>query len=339
MSFGLMLLIKWNSVVELDTYKTRQLSMYEFNLSNIIDNFIIYNQNNINNLSEKYSVSYKTIEIQIRLHLPYYDEKEILNNKHLLYIIFKKLIKYFNFYAYFNKKILIKNKHILNSKLKGKNDIFLQVGKNIKINLYFKKINNHIIDKVFQKKLHYIKRYRKDTLDSFGFFVNEDDLYPICYASISKCDRKYLFNALKKTNIITNNDYDTILIMTRAFSMENAPKNLMSKFFDKIYNYYKYEDNNYTLILTALNPTLGFKGSIFKGSSYFQFAKSPMVYNYDDSGLYINRKSKLNKVTYLQKIKTPSIIWLARGITKSNQIKLEKNKLIYDILDKEYIEG
>lgn len=108
----------------------------------------------------------------------------------------------------------------------------------------------------------------------------------------------------------------------------------MSKLFDKIYKTYKNNDLNF--ILTALNPMVGFQGSIFKGSSYFIFATSPMEYKYDKNGLYLNRRSSINKQIIKQNIQTPPIVWFGRGLKKYYQEKLENNKNIYNISKEEY---
>lgn len=313
--------------------------MYKYKLSNLIDNFISDNQKNINSLALKYSLNSKTIEIQIRLHLPFYDIEQLKNdNNNIVYEICVKLDKYLKFYHYFNMKLDLKYNFLFDSKIKGKNDIYIETKNNEKIKIYFKKINSVVTDKIFHQKLHYIKKFRKDTFESFGFFLKENDKYPICYASLSICDRNYLINALKKVNILDDNFKNTILILTRAFSIENAPKNLMSKFFDCIYNYYT-SNNDVSIILTALNPVLGFQGSIFKGSSYFQFASSPMIYYYDKNGVYLNRRTSINKLSYKNKIEIPPIIWLARGTNKKIQKNIENNKLIYTITNDEYGTG
>ena len=303
----------------------------------IINDFIKKNFDSIVLLKKdlKINVDLNTILIQIKLHLPLYQEIQLANEsisiiKHILEIN----MPYFREYEKFHNIIFKKYEKLLyNSKLKGKNKLYLVLENGNKLDILFKKISNKNIDYIFQNNLHYIKRYRKDTYESYGIFLNNDE-YPICYASLSISDRTYLSNALIKLNIIQDTDEYKALTMTRAFGFNGIPKNMMSKLFDKIYKTYKNNDLNF--ILTALNPMVGFQGSIFKGSSYFIFATSPMEYKYDKNGLYLNRRSSINKQIIKQNIQTPPIVWFGRGLKKYYQEKLENNKNIYNISKEEY---
>lgn len=188
----------------------------------IINDFIKKNFDSIVLLKKdlKINVDLNTILIQIKLHLPLYQEIQLANEsisiiKHILEIN----MPYFREYEKFHNIIFKKYEKLLyNSKLKGKNKLYLVLENGNKLDILFKKISNKNIDYIFQNNLHYIKRYRKDTYESYGIFLNNDE-YPICYASLSISDRTYLSNALIKLNIIQDTDEYKALTMTRAFDL------------------------------------------------------------------------------------------------------------------------
>jgi len=139
--------------------------------------------------------------------------------------------------------------------------------------------------------------------------------------------------------------------MTRAFDFNFAPHNSMSALFHLCYKFFKNNFKKYKTIITALNPNLLFKGSIFKGASYFPFALSPLQLIYY-KGNYVTRRFCQNKfntenVNLLEKegkitkakIKTKDILWLIRGISPSIQTKLREIDNLKKISEGEYLNG
>jgi hypothetical protein len=124
--------------------------------------------------------------------------------------------------------------------------------------------------------------------------------------------------------------------MTRAYGYPPLPKNAMSKLFDQAAKTVASETDA-RFIITALNPFLGFKGSIFLGSSYHPFATSPMEYRYSDQGLYVNRRSGAQVKT--QRYQTPPILWLARGLHRRDNVMIETSDKMVDIGRSDYGHG
>ncbi|CAC9555014.1 hypothetical protein [uncultured Gammaproteobacteria bacterium] len=184
--------------------------------------------------------------------------------------------------------------------------------------LNFKEVSKEIGLEI-QDKLHYIHSARQDTKHHFGLFIEGKD-YPICYAALSEDIREYQIYGLESINKI--NTTNTI-VMTRAFGFSKLPKNTMSKFFQRIKKEISSNTNN-LVIVTALNPLLGFKGSIFLGASYIPYMLSPLKYHYDQNGCYLTRRALKDRVVE-QQIKTPPIVWLARGLKTFVQKGLESN--------------
>ncbi|QCV88014.1 hypothetical protein FEZ32_06245 [Acidipropionibacterium jensenii] len=189
-----------------------------------------------------------------------------------------------------------------------------------------------------QKDIHYIHSVRRDTIFHAGLrFI--DHPAPFAYAAFSELDRVYLKTALKASMQGTVDVADSrVVVMTRAFGYSPTPKNAMSKLFDL--SAQRLQELGYEWIITAINPFLGFKGSIFSGSSYFPFATSPMHYKYTAEGAYITRRRSPGVERQEQRLITPPILWLARPMGRPLRRRLEKaNISLYNISDEEYQAG
>lgn len=184
-----------------------------------------------------------------------------------------------------------------------------------------------------QERIHYIHKARDDTAFHLGLYVDGGD-FPICYCAVSPCDREYQRSALAR---YLGEDIPTedIAVLTRAYGYSRLPKNAMSKMFDLTARTVR-EATRKRYLITALNPFLGFRGSIFLGSSFRVFATSPMSYNYDMQGMYSNRRNASESMT--QKYSTPPILWLARPIARGlNELSLVDP--IIEITAEEYSRG
>jgi hypothetical protein len=113
----------------------------------------------------------------------------------------------------------------------------------------------------------------------------------------------------------------------------------MSKLFDQVAGHFHAKHRDVQYLITALNPFLGFRGSIFLGSSYIPFATSPMAYNYSAHGLYLNRRNA-GDISVRQRYVTPPIVWLARSLRGGGpQRALENAHRYYRLGDSEYQGG
>lgn len=183
-----------------------------------------------------------------------------------------------------------------------------------------------------QDDMHYIHSSRDDTLLHAGLFIVGQDA-PIAYAAFSDLDRAYLESALRASGAIPEGDNGRIAVMTRAFGYNPLPKNAMSKLFD--FATRKMSAAGYNYVITALNPLLGFKGSIFSGSSFIPFATSPMRYWYNEDGSYMNRRKASQPAP--QRLDTPPIIWLVRGLDSRRQRNLESFPgPLYEVSQEQY---
>jgi hypothetical protein len=192
------------------------------------------------------------------------------------------------------------------------------------------------VGREIQERLHYIHKFRDDTLYHSGLFL-EGFPEPICYAAFSHLDRGYLFRALAAKGLLSGVEIDhDIAVMTRAFGFSPLPSNSMSKLFDRACS--QLSDDGYRLVVTAVNPFLSFRGSIFSGSSFVPFATSPMGYWYTTEGRYSNRRASDGARPQL--CPTPPILWLVRGLDRATHKQVEGlAEPLYTISMKEYANG
>lgn len=187
-----------------------------------------------------------------------------------------------------------------------------------------------------QKRMHYIHSERNDTLLHLGLLLDGFD-HPLCYAAFSRLDRRYLFDALAHAGVTEELPQPEVAVMTRAFGYNPLPKNAMSKLFEKSAGVLR--DSGFHFVITALNPFLGFKGSVFSGSSFIPFATSPMKYWYNGDGMYHNRRTA-GQNPIAQKYSTPPIVWMVRALDRRNQRRLESSlRTVVDIGARSYAKG
>ena len=185
-----------------------------------------------------------------------------------------------------------------------------------------------------QERLHYIHKARKDTDFHFGMFLG-DATAPVSYVAFSTAIRQYLVNALVRSIPGYSGNSNEVIVMTRAFGYSPLPKNTMSKMFDCAAAALR--DEGFSYIVTAMNPFLGFRGSIFSGSSFQCFATSPMRYWYGPTGAYLNRRSA--ESAQPQKYDTPPIIWAVKGLNRYARRRLSASTIVYNIAHDEYDAG
>jgi hypothetical protein len=188
-----------------------------------------------------------------------------------------------------------------------------------------------------QERLHYIHKAREDTSHHTGLFL-EGYSEPICYAAFSSLDRQYLINGLNAKGLLDclGIAKEQVAVMTRAFGFSPLPANAMSKLFDRSCALLR--QDGFRLLVTAVNPYLSFRGSIFSGSSFVPFATSPMRYWYSDTGHYLNRRSSESALP--QRCDTPPILWLVRGLDTKLHKAVEKLDMpLYNVEAEEYANG
>ena len=276
--------------------------------------------------------------MQVRLLLPQYSEAELraIGGQRVVREVLNTLRSELQgFEAYYKRHRTLNRIDELSAdfKLKGRRDNLCLVSPS---NDESRIISFIEVDPVYgieiQNEIHYIHQAREDTSHHFGLAI-EDLVFPLCYCAISPCDRYYQRSALSQW-VGENVQLSEIAVLTRAYGYSPLPKNMMSKLFDLMTKRLA-ETTSYKYLITALNPFLGYKGSIFLGASFVPFARSPLMYHYTSDGLYANRRRGGAKKD--QKYSTPPIIWLCRPVGEIPDIQW--NGEIVDISSVMYENG
>lgn len=302
----------------------------------------------IDTVAKVLSIDPSYLSVQLRLLLPFYDEFRIFDNKNgsEINLIREVLTKLRSSLGNFETHYLQHRR--LNGIIEEFEDgLVFEKGDcfEVRVNGETVKLKFDIVpDEIgfdIQNNLHYIHKSRSDTKFHLGIFL-ENKQYPICYCSVSLCDRNYQANSLSKV-IGSNIPKEQIYVLTRSFGFTPLPHNMMSKLFDYTVKYIKYyhrrdKEKYPSFLITALNPFLGFNGGIFLGSNFTPFATSPMEYKYNEAGLYLNRRNN-SKIIINQQYQTPPIVWLANPLTKTARKQIEASDKCYSIGLEEYKAG
>lgn len=309
----------------------------------LTDDVVYSHASDIDTVAYVLGIDHNYLSSQVRLHLPWFSEQEIRQADGVI-VIRQILAQLRNELADFS--VNYKVHRALNGidtlagnaqLIKGNGEMWIADSSKKKHSINFCNVPPAFGLEI-QKSMHYIHHARFDTKYHFGLTMNEY-VAPLCYASFSDNDRNYLENALINSLPEGCSNPQRIVVMTRAFGYNPLPKNMMSTLFSCSAK--KLKDSGYDYIVTALNPYLGFKGSIFWGASYFPFATSPMAYIYDRLGKYFNRRNSVAGSIVEQKYKTPPILWLVHPLNRRDLHILEEmhEYNIYNISKDEYSNG
>ena len=308
----------------------------------LTDEVVYSHASDIDTVAYVLGIDYNYLSSQVRLHIPWYSIDDIKSSNGLV-IIRQILAQLRNELSEFsvNHKVHRALNGIDtiagNAQLKKKSKMWIEDSSKKRREIQFGNIPPAFGLEI-QQSMHYIHHARYDTKYHFGLKL-EDYVAPLCYASFSDNDRLYLEKALVAALPEGCSKPKRISVMTRAFGYNPLPKNMMSTLFSCSAKALK--DEGYDYIITALNPYLGFKGSIFWGASYFPFATSPMAYIYDRYGSYVNRRSSIASEIIEQKYPTPPILWLVHPLKHADLNVMEKAEgfRIYNISVEEYKKG
>src|SRR5207244_1225117 len=120
------------------------------------------------------------------------------------------------------------------------------------------------IGNLYQRRLHYLRSVRGDTLMHFGLFLPGAE-YPLTYVALSVCDRPYMSDSLIAARLDCNRQ--DCLVITRMYGLPRIPKNLMSLTLKCVAKVLR-RSARARILLTAFNPLLGFDGAAFRASGF-----------------------------------------------------------------------
>ncbi len=274
----------------------------------------------IQDMSQDIGIGKRALVNQVLLHVPYHDEQELTDEPSAVAdtILEKAAIIGVDFKGYYDSLHDASDIAQLgtNARVVGKKVLQLETDDGNATPIRFGEVSPETAATI-NGRLHYIRNSRNDTLLNYGLFIGSANS-PYATVSFSRCNRNYQVDTLNTAAGLTL-DTAQALSMTRAFALDGAPKNSMSKLFHLSVEHIKHNFHDYAAVVTALNPYLGFEGGVFTGASFEPYALSPLEYWYDKDGFYVPRKMGV----HAQKQPTPPILWLARGLDKHTALAVD----------------
>ena len=127
--------------------------------------------------------------------------------------------------------------------------------------------------------LHYLRSARQDSL--YFALVDPIERLPVSLCSVSRLEWKRVSNQLQAQFAIRpGGAWD----VSRVYSVDGAPANAISLLLSKVRIYFRRSFPAADLLVTAVDPNLGFTGSSYRASNWQQWMTvkaRPYLYEYD----------------------------------------------------------
>jgi hypothetical protein len=148
--------------------------------------------------------------------------------------------------------------------------------------LSFEEIDSSRADPVLTS-LHYLKSVRPGSI--YFALVDPIDRLPVSLCSVSPLEWKCVASRLgSQFHILPERAWD----ITRVYSVHNAPRNAISTLLSRVRLRLRHSQRNVELLLTAVDPNLGFAGGSYRAANWQQWMTvraRPYLYEY---GRYIS---------------------------------------------------
>ncbi|MEV4455564.1 hypothetical protein [Microbispora sp. NPDC049633] len=261
--------------------------------------------------AETVGVDLRTLEIQVRLHLPRLSRTAIAGwspDKVYEEIRLQAVVRAAQVRQSAEDAAYQAHASVLLNVDKAHRDLSLSFTDGYRTCLRFADVRPSV-GHLVQSRLHYLHSERADTVAQSGLFLPGATM-PLTYVAFSRCDRQYVLDALTGHGLEVSPDRITVL--TRMHGLAGIPANLMSLTIARAVRQIRAE-NAGDYVITAYNPMLGFAGTAFLASGFTPIALSPVAYRYDDKGLFQTRRISGDSVPQL--LDTPDNVLMALGIT------------------------
>jgi hypothetical protein len=127
--------------------------------------------------------------------------------------------------------------------------------------------------------LHYLRSARQESL--YFALVDPIDRLPVSLCSVSSLEWKRVSNQLQAQFAIRPGG---VWDVSRVYSVDGAPANAISFLLSKVRVYFRRNFPSADLLVTAVDPNLGFTGSSYRASNWQQWMTvkaRPYLYEYD----------------------------------------------------------
>ncbi len=140
------------------------------------------------------------------------------------------------------------------------------------------------------ERFHYIGSYHEGVAH-LGLFVRETEDVPMILATLSPMDILHLDGLFP-----SDEDKRRVLILSRVFAFDWAPKNAISFLLGRVYKWVRENLPHVHLLLSYVNPNLGFTGSSYLASNWKPFIEIAPVYSYLE-GNYVTYRTLVSLST------------------------------------------
>jgi hypothetical protein len=127
--------------------------------------------------------------------------------------------------------------------------------------------------------LHYLRSARQDSL--YFALLDPTDRLPVSLCSVSPLEWKRVSNQLQAQFAIRQGSAWDV---SRVYSVDSAPANAISLLLSKVRLYFRRNLPSANLLVTVVDPNLGFTGSSYRASNWQQWMTvkaRPYLYEYD----------------------------------------------------------
>ena len=127
--------------------------------------------------------------------------------------------------------------------------------------------------------LHYLRSARQDSL--YFALLDPTDRLPVSLCSVSPLEWKRVSNQLQEQFAVRQ---DSAWDVSRVYSIDSAPANAISLLLSKVRLYFRRNLSSANLLVTVVDPNLGFTGSSYRASNWQQWMTvkaRPYLYEYD----------------------------------------------------------
>jgi hypothetical protein len=243
-------------------------------------------------LSEFSAVDLSSLLKQLSLHMPQYTWEENLSKNFIHQEAYRLASRLQSLRIPYLKDI------------PGRNGIPLMLQ-----NLEFCVLDNQTAQ-IILERFHYLLSFRENSIH-LGFKAHATDNLPIAMVTLSPFD---LSNVTKALHLV--NDEETIpIVLSRAFAFDVAPQNTISNLLSKVRTWISMNLAKTNLLVTYLNPNVGFTGASYKADNWNLLGKEGGTRYY-----YIHRNYVTDRKIYSHFGKNPLEIinsWQEYGITVS----------------------
>ncbi len=131
------------------------------------------------------------------------------------------------------------------------------------------------VARAVHERFHYIGHFHEGTVHLGLFSLEQREEVPLALASLSVMDVPFL-----ERNFPAGEERGQVLQISRVYAFDCAPKNTISFLFGRVVRWIKQNLPEISMLLSYVNPNLGFSGSSYFASNWARFSERAPIYSY-----------------------------------------------------------